>query len=412
MKSYLLLLQRYGLLILLSGLIGLSLATWLVFFVVRPSYQVQTSLLVLEQRPAGLSSLVSRFESSLELIDPLRGAGLGGASSSSLEDLVSILRSRSLAEQVQAQVKLQQLPEVQQLLADLPETLHQQVLVKYLRSRVTILPPDARQGTLRIRVELSEPVLATRIANLYVEALKDYSDKWLNREQSTQLRYLEQQLTEMETQLQQSEQDLLRFQKTHQTVALDGETQQLIKNLAALEAEEISAQAAWQAAQAQRQFLDQHAWELSPDSTQTRNKLELDLTGLQERRQALTLARKRYQASLSQLPERALELARVERQLSLRGQLYLLLQQQTQAARLEAARTVELFRVLDPAIVPYEPARPVKGLWLAISGMMSIALGIGMAAVHDYATRIQKESYAHAHPDTQDDVQNEDLSAL
>jgi uncharacterized protein involved in exopolysaccharide biosynthesis len=209
----------------------------------------------------------------------------------------------------------------------------------------------------------------------------------------------------MQSALKTAEDALLRFQQKHRTVALDAETKALVEQMAALEADTLSAQVALQAAQAQQRSLDQRpVLELSPDSTQTRTQLELNLAGLRQRQQSLQNARQRYQRSLGQLPARGLELARLEREVSLHNQLYLLLQQQVQAARLEAARQVELFQVLDPAIVPYEPSKPLKGLWLAISGIIFIALGVALAAVHDYTTRMQKESPDHAETDLFDAV--------
>ncbi|MBF2052367.1 MAG: hypothetical protein IGS03_02750 [Candidatus Sericytochromatia bacterium] len=399
MLAYLRFIRRYLWLILLSGLTGTGLAAWLVFAVITPSYQAQTSLLILEQQRGGLAQLASRFESQFEMLPSLRSLGMSG-SSASVEDLVSILRSRRLAEQVLTKVELRQLPGVQRMLEPLPPAQHTPALNKYLREQLTVQPPDARNGTLRVRLELPDAELAARTANLYISELKAYTDNLLQREQSLQLRYLESQLQTMETTLQKSEDALLRFQQKHRTVALDTETQALVEQMAALEADTLSAQVALQAAQAQQRTLDQSpALALSPDSTQTRSQLELNLAGLRQRQQALQSARQRYQRSLSQLPAKGLELARLERDLSLNNQLYLLLQQQVQAARLEAARQVELFQVLDPAIAPYKPSKPLKGLWLAISGIISIALGIALAAVYDYTTRMQKESPHHAETD-------------
>lgn len=396
MSHYFQLLQRYALLLFITVVLGMGLSAWLVFDVITPEYRASTSLLVIHQQSSGLNSLVSRLESQLELVGPLKALGISGNYQSSLEDLIAILRSRSLSETVSKKVNLRQLPEVQKMLDEAPADHAQYLQVKFLQDATEILSPDARHPTLRIEVELSEPDLAARIANAYVQSLDDYLMNLINREQKQRLNYLQTQLKDMESQLHQSEQNLLVFQKSHETVSLDDEIRQLIKNLAELEADEISAQASLQATQAQRSALNQHAQELAPDSPQIRNELELKETEFRQRRQALATARAHYQQILKGLPDQALALARLERQVSLKNELYLLLQQQTQAARLEAARQVEIFRVLDPAITPLKPIKPLKGLWLAISGIISIALGILMASVHDYLSRINKESLNNA----------------
>jgi len=364
----------------------------LVFQVFEPVFRTRTSVLVLQPQSSQLGGLVSRFESQLELAGPLKALGGMGSRGSSLEDLVAILRSRSLSEAVLEQVNLRVLSDVQMLLSDAPVGRESYLLVAYLQEQVKVLPPDARNSTLRIEVDLSDPILAAEIANAYVQALKTYLGDLVNQEQKQQLTYLETQLTQMENQLKESEQHLLDFQKIHKTVSLDDEVSQMIKNLADLEARELTAKASFQATQAQLRSLEHNSLELVPENLKTRNELELKEAEFRALQRSLAIARANYQQSLQRLPDQALALARLERQVRLKNQLYLLLQQQTQAAHLEAARTVDAFRVLDPAIPPLEPVKPLKGLWLIISGIISIALGVLMASVHDYLSRINKES--------------------
>lgn len=389
--GYLALLQRYALLILLTILLGIGIAAWTLQTVVEPVYQASTSLLVLEQRAGGISGLVSQLETELESLGPLRNLALQGmGNQSSTADLLSILRSRSLAEKVAVKLPLKQLPEVQRLLEAAPAGSEQRLLVEYLQKHSKILPPDSQDGTLRIRIRLPEPSLCAMAANAYVRELQVYVGSLINRDQARQLDYLEAQLAKLEGELGSAERELLRFQQRHQTVALDEEIKQLIGQLGELEASELNARAALQDARARSRELDQSANELDPGSPRARTDLDLELAGLQERQRTLNQARARYQSMLSGLPVQALSLARLQRQVTLKSQLYLLLQQQTQAARLDAARSVELFRVLDPAQAPLAPIYPVKGLWLAVAAVVSLALGVVMATLLDLLGRVTR----------------------
>lgn len=385
--AYLRLLQRYGLLILLTGLLGVGLTAWALLNVIRPVYQSSTSLLVLEQH-GGLNGLVNQLESELESLGPLRQLALQGGGQSPSEELISVLRSRTLAEKVARQLPLKVLPEVQRLLAKAPAGRESRLLVEYLQTHTKILPPDSQDGTLRVRVRFSQADLTAQAANTYVRELQTYIGGLVNREQSKQLNYLEGQLQKLERELAAAETGLLRFQQRHRSVQLDEEIRQLIRQISDLEAQELTAKASLQEAQARSQKLDQSASELSPDNPQTRSRLEMDVAGLKQRQETLTRAREKYQSMLTGLPLQALELARLERELNLKSKLYLLLQQQVQAGRLEAARSVELFRVLDPALPPLEPVQPVKGLWLAIAAVLSVGLGIVMACIIDFARSI------------------------
>ena len=390
MTLYFRLLQRYGLFVLLTGLMGIGLTLWLLLAVIQPTYRSSSSLLVTQQRGGGLSQIVSRLEKQFDLLGPLQNLSLSSGRDSSLQDLVSILRSRSLSESVEAQSSLKQLPEVLEQLEDLPFQEHQAVRVEYLQEQVEILPPDRQDGTLRIQVELKDREAAAEIANLYVKTLRQFALKLIKREQSEQLNYLKKQSSAIKKRLQESEEALLGFQKENDTVALDAEVKERLKALATLEADELSAQAALESALAQQRSLSYSA-DLAPERSQIRNEVDLTVTGLQEKQASLYKARQRYEQSLKGLPDTALQLARLERNVTLNHQLYLLLEQQTQAAQLDAARQIKLFEVLDPAIPAREPVKPVKGLWLAISGIMSIGLGIVMVSIYDFALRLPKE---------------------
>lgn len=391
MTAYFRLVQRYGLFIVLTGLLGVAVTAWLLFAVIQPTYRSSASLLVNQQRNSGLSQIVSRLENQLDLLGPLQGFNTGAGGSSSLGDLVSILRSRSLAEAVEAQSHLNQLPQIQELLAEVPAEEHAAVRVEYLQEQVEILPPDSRNGTLRVQIELTDPKMAANLANLYVAELRIFALKLIERDQQEQLEYLKAQSQQIQKRLRESEEALLGFQKENDTVALNAEVEEQLKTLATLEANELSARAALESALAQQRALSQGIG-LAPERTHTRNEIDLNVTGLQEQQASLRQARQRYERSLQGLPDKVLQLARLERDVTLNHQLYLLLEQQTQAASLDAARKIKLFEVLDTAIPGREPVKPVKGLWLAISGIMSIGLGIVMAGVYDFATSLSKET--------------------
>jgi uncharacterized protein involved in exopolysaccharide biosynthesis len=387
--DYLRILKRHVFSLALICLLGVGSSAYVLFNLIDPVYQASSSLLILEQRGNGISGLVSQLETELESMGPLRGLALQGINNKSIsQDLISILKSRSLAETVNRQINLKSLKELQISLKEAPPGQEQRIAVEYLQKHTKILPPDSQDGTLRIRIRLADPELSAQIANLYVKELSLYVGSLLNRDQNKQLIYLESQLAKLKKELENAESALLGFQQAHQTLALDEEVKQLIVQIAELEAQEVTALAALQDARARQQQLDKSANELDPNSSQARTQIDLDVVGLQERQQTLKAARQRYQQMILRLPSAALSLARLERQVKFKTQLYLLLQQQTQASQLDAARKIELFRILDPAIKPLKPIYPVKSIWLGISALLSLFLGILLILVYDFMHRL------------------------
>jgi uncharacterized protein involved in exopolysaccharide biosynthesis len=377
-------LRRYCLFIFFTTCMGIILSWASVKTWVTPIYQAQTSLLILPNQSGNqFGSMLSQLESKLEMLGPLRTVISGQQFSSSLKDLLSILRSRSLSEQILAQYpRLKELPEAQKEIRKHKKARPQQVLLQWLSKSVEIYPPDSKDGTLRIQVKLSDASLASEVANSYVQKLEVFVRKLITQDASENQNYLDKQLKDMSLSLKIAEEELLAYQRKHHLISLDDEAKQLITQLSELEAQEVSARAALKETKAKLSQLENQSTELNPNWSEMANQLELNSTGLNQRQNELKKARLKYERLLAALPNQALGLARLERKITLKNQLYVLLNQQVQAARLESARKPALFKVLDTAIPMDEPVFPVIPVVLAISGIISIGLGSSLSLLH------------------------------
>lgn len=385
-------LRRYGLYIVLTTLMGITLTYLSVKTWVIPMYQARTSLLILPAQTTGpLSPLFSQLEPHLAQLGPLQAVLSGQRFHSSLKDLMSILRSRRLAEVVTQKVELRDLPEFQRALKRHPKANPQRFLMTWLIKQLEILPPDNREGTLRLQIRLSDPQRAALLCNTYIAELERFVRTLQNQETQKHQRYLEAQLKQLSQELHAAEDEQLRFQRRHRLVSLNEEVKEIIHRLAELEAEELTTSAALRESQAKLKSLQEQSTGLNPAGSEISQQLSLSEAGLEQRQAALRQSRERYERLLASLPLQALELARLERRVTLKNQLYILLSQQLQAARLEAARHSSLFYVLDRAIPADEPIFPVFSVILIISGIISMGIGILLALLHD-AANLSKES--------------------
>ncbi|HUL49088.1 MAG TPA: GNVR domain-containing protein [Gemmatimonadales bacterium] len=82
---------------------------------------------------------------------------------------------------------------------------------------------------------------------------------------------------------------------------------------------------------------------------------------------------------LRQIPQRAVEEARLRREVVIAEAMYTTLQQRYEEARLAAASTIPDIRVLDPAVVPQRPVKNTKTRFL-LMGLIG-GLGMGLAGV-------------------------------
>ncbi len=408
LREYVDFLERYALFLLVITLTGMGITLYALFFVVRPTYLAETSVLLLKQQPAGVGALLNQLEGSLDMLGSLQNLGIE-ANRSLKEDMLSVLKSRQLALEVSEVVPLESLPELQEELTLSPRQenrfseaerlrFREQVIYEFLQEQVTVLPPGTRNHTLRVQAEVSSPALSVQLAEAYVSRLRAFMEKVLNADENQQLAYLKNQRDTLKKELAAAENDLLVFQQRYDTVSLDDEVKQRIKALAELEAEVITADAAYKETLARQQTLRNSSAELAPESASQRNALEMELAGLKQRKLSLQREQQRYTNRLKKLPQQGLTLARLQRQVTLKNQLYLLLQQQTTAAELDQQRQFKLFRVLDHAVVPLEPHRPVKPLWLGVSTVLSFAAGLGLALFHKTYRDLKSHKKAPSSP--------------
>jgi len=83
--------------------------------------------------------------------------------------------------------------------------------------------------------------------------------------------------------------------------------------------------------------------------------------------------------SLEKLPDQELRLARLERAVKVSENIYLILLEKYQEARINEVMEFKDIRIIDKALAPDEPIKPRKMLNLAIGGTLGLMLGVMLA---------------------------------
>ena len=107
--------------------------------------------------------------------------------------------------------------------------------------------------------------------------------------------------------------------------------------------------------------------------------LRVQLAALQAQESTLKRAVDDYESGLQTLPEKELQLAQLTRAQKVNEQIYLMLHQRYEEARITEAGELGNIRVVDPAEQPLLPVRPRKRLNLILGIITGLTLGIGMA---------------------------------
>ncbi len=107
--------------------------------------------------------------------------------------------------------------------------------------------------------------------------------------------------------------------------------------------------------------------------------MEIEIQSLSAKANALRMIVNRYSRRMNVLPEKSLKLARLQRSTKVGENIFLMLKEKHEEARIKEAGQIGNVRIVDKAIAPEEPIRPKKKLNVLLGAFLGILLGGGMA---------------------------------
>ncbi len=91
-----------------------------------------------------------------------------------------------------------------------------------------------------------------------------------------------------------------------------------------------------------------------------------------------------YSAKLETLPEKVLDLARLERRRKVDEQTYILMTQKLEETKIQEAAQAKNVHIIDEAIEPLIPVKPKKKLNLLLGIILGLGLGVGLTFMIEY----------------------------
>jgi polysaccharide biosynthesis transport protein len=107
--------------------------------------------------------------------------------------------------------------------------------------------------------------------------------------------------------------------------------------------------------------------------------MELKVQTLKSQEKSLASATSQYDNNLRRLPTKEYELARLTREKELASNLYIMLSERREEARIAEAENVGNLRIIDRASLPKSPISPRKSLNLIIGFVLGLTIGFGLA---------------------------------
>jgi polysaccharide chain length determinant protein (PEP-CTERM system associated) len=109
--------------------------------------------------------------------------------------------------------------------------------------------------------------------------------------------------------------------------------------------------------------------------------LEIEIQSLSAKADGLQTIVNRYTARMNMLPEKSLKLARLERSTKVGENIYLMLKEKYEEARIKEAGQIGNVRIIDKAVPPESPISPKRKLNVLLGAFLGLLLGGGMAVL-------------------------------
>lgn len=296
--------------------------------------------------------------------------------------------------------------------------------IQDLQERLEVKPVE-NASLIEISVTSSDPEQAILVANRLAEAFQEDNLATRSRQVREAREFIERQLEEVDSRLRQSENELKTFKETNKAFLLPEGTREVVSRLAALQADHAGIRQAIAETETQFRLLEQgkalgRQTDLSPaaadpalaklstslsDLTLERENLlttllpahpqvkQLDVRiaqvrsrlgeALRARLQALRARANDIQKGLTRLrqeeaaiPEAALKMARMEREVKLSEKIFSLLKEKHHEVLIKEKEQGPEVSLVRPAIGPLQPINPPQALPKAAIGLV-IGLVVG-----------------------------------
>lgn len=367
------------------GILGLAFAitvlATLMVFTIQPVYRATNTLLI-EQKQAKVVTIQEVYD-------------LDSGNKEYLQTQFEIIKSRDLATRVVRQLQLDKNPEftpkdedksgfsinwrswLPQGHADNPLPTEEQVVGRVVGVFISRLSVEPIRNTqlVRISFEATDPKLAALISNAMAQAYIDSQMEARIAMTEQAAGWLTQRLGSLKSTLEQAEQKLQQYREKNDIVdtsmsASDGGSSGILA-LNAKQLQDITERVI--AAQFNLSAISQRYGPKHPTYQQAQLDLAEAELALQAARQtALSVTRKEF--GLQEL------LREVETNRNLYDTFFTRVKEANETRQLETANA----RVIDPAVVPDRPVKPLKGLTMILAFILSVMLGVMLAFLLDY----------------------------
>lgn len=321
---------------------------------------------------------------------------------------------------------------------DMPEEKiqHSKKYLSTIRRLKDMVEPEHQEGTniINIRVMSERPHEAAEIANAFARSYRDYNIREKNKKTFETKAFIEEQLRLTSNRLKLAENELQAFKESYGLISLDAQTQNTLNRLYAVESEVEKTKLDIAEVKSQLQMIrdnqsnesassglqesffaaklnspvyglktklselllnrqtllinytDKHPRVREIDDQiqavlhETENELQSLLNSYKTREKDLSRRIYQLRRENMSLPEKGLQLVRLQRDVELQESLYSQLKEKYQETLIQESGKLEEVTILKPAITPNEPFNIPSKLMIVVTGIvMGLVIGVVFA---------------------------------
>lgn len=222
---------------------------------------------------------------------------------------------------------------------------------------------DPKTGLVTISVDSADPQLAADIANNYVVELNAFLQRNSFSTAKRNRDFLEKQVNDTQHDLTAMESTLKNFQEKNKLVSLDAQTEASVQAYATLKAQLT----------AKEMELSLQEKSVSPDDVQLMG-LKQEVVQLKQKLSAIDTGSSEGLVSFKDAPELGMRFAQLKRDLLVKEQVFELLTQQYEMAKVDESKETLSFQVVDRAIAPDKKSKPRRTLIVLVAAFASFLL--------------------------------------
>lgn len=236
-------------------------------------------------------------------------------------------------------------------------------VIQGLQTALRISEKGKKTGILQVSLEGPDPRGIAAILDAIAHKYLRQNVERKSAEAQKTLEFLETQLPQLRSNLEEAEAALESYRATKGSVDVSLETQATLSR--SVELEKALSEVEVQRSELKQRFTDSHP----------------ALVGLRDKVAQLSREKAAIEQRFKRLPQAELDSARLIRDAKVANELYVLLLNKAQELRVVKSGTIGNVRILDSAIVPKKPVSPTKGRALVLSLILGCITGVALAFV-------------------------------